>query len=78
MSRFDRVVVYTDESDHWRWRRVDETGRTVAVSAGSWAEPDHYLCCYAAAKVNREPYTLEVHLRSGATSIVDSGLGEVE
>ncbi len=70
----DRVIIYADDYGRWRWRRVNGRGITIAAGTSASDSPEHYDCCYEAARVNREPYVLEVQLPSGAVSFVEQGL----
>ena len=58
----DRLVIYQDSDDAWRWHRV-APGRHGAVVAGcgdGYATRAEVMA--EAARVNKLPYDMEVHL----------------
>ena len=48
----DRVEVYRDEAQEWRWRRVAPNGEIVSDSAEGYVEKDYAL--QAAARYNSD------------------------
>ncbi len=55
----DRVDVFKDVADEWRWRRVAANQESIAVSGEGY----HNLrdCYTALLRVNAKPYVLTVH-----------------
>lgn len=62
----DKVTIFKDAADMWRWRRVAPNGRIVAD--GSEGYNNRSDCEDQARQVNAQPYSLEVDLGSSTES----------
>ncbi len=54
----DRVVIYKDENQDWRWRRVSPNGRILSDSSEGYENRKD--CIETSQNVNALPYILEV------------------
>ncbi len=54
----DRLHLYRTGIGWWKWRRETGAGQIIAVSARAY--PRQRRCLYAAVRVNRRPYHLDL------------------
>lgn len=54
----DRLSIYRDESQEWRWRRISDNGNILAVSGEGYSR--RIDCDRIAIRVNAQPYIVEV------------------
>ena len=62
MVERDRVVVYHDGPNAWRWKRIDRAGTFVAEPSVGFKDLES--CTLDARSANRAPYTFIVDLHS--------------
>lgn len=67
----DRVQLYRDQANQWRWRRVcGENGEVLADSSEGYR--NYSDCTHAARRVNRSPYLFQVDLADIDTVEIDT------